>query len=664
MILRPRNHCCLLQQSLRYKQRPDNLLSAFFPYQYTKFFGTFRSSRRVFCRSFPRDTPTTSNTTLRHSSTGTTKTHVTRLKLIRKMDVHLLVYDLSRGMAKQMSAGLLGFQLDAVYHTSIQLNGREYVYDGNIVSIIPGSSHLGRPLEEIYLGKTELPMEVIEEYLDSLREIYTMQTYDLWTHNCNNFSNDLATFLLGKGIPDYIINMPQTVLSSPMGQMLMPMLNQQIHANKRGGGILGIQQNTPGSTSKPKSQLHHHEGKVHNVTSLKELQSLLEKYQNSCAVVFFTSATCPPCKVLYPLYDQLAAELGDKGVLIKVDVSAAFDVGSAYSVSATPTFVTFLKGKQENRWSGADRGALQGNVRLLVQMAWPAHAHQSLNLPTFSNPGTKPVLYTKVPPLEKLLTKMGSDAQNPAVQGVKHFIEARSKDGPAEATLPDMAAFTTFVRHSINNVPTETLFTVVDLMRIGLVDPRFSGYLAEEVVHGTVTALLEHVNDLKECPYALRLVTLQMACNLFSSQLYADEVLSNDKLRTPLTQLVSSSLLDDTHNNVRVAAASLLFNIALANSRKRQDGPGDVLPQDDQIELAVSILEAIAQEEASGDALEGMLLALGYLAYRMPLDGELSDLLRTMDAENSILEKKKAFPELKLIDEVGGELLGKGLNTP
>lgn len=71
------------------------------------------------------------------------------------MDVHLLVYDLSRGLAKQMSAGLLGFQLDAVYHTSIQLNGREYVYDGNIVSIIPRSSHLGRPLEEIYLGKTE-----------------------------------------------------------------------------------------------------------------------------------------------------------------------------------------------------------------------------------------------------------------------------------------------------------------------------------------------------------------------------------------------------------------------------------------------------------------------------------------------------------------------------
>lgn len=91
------------------------------------------------------------------------------------MDVHLLVYDLSQGLARQMSMGLLGFQLDAIYHTSIELDGREYVYDGNVVAITPGSSHLGRPLQRLPLGKTELPVEVIEPYLDSLREIYTVQ---------------------------------------------------------------------------------------------------------------------------------------------------------------------------------------------------------------------------------------------------------------------------------------------------------------------------------------------------------------------------------------------------------------------------------------------------------------------------------------------------------
>lgn len=91
------------------------------------------------------------------------------------MDVHLLVYDLSQGLARQMSMGMLGFQLDAIYHTSIELDGREYVYDGNVVAITPGSSHLGQPMQRLLLGKTELPMEVIEPYLDSLREIYTVR---------------------------------------------------------------------------------------------------------------------------------------------------------------------------------------------------------------------------------------------------------------------------------------------------------------------------------------------------------------------------------------------------------------------------------------------------------------------------------------------------------
>lgn len=91
------------------------------------------------------------------------------------MDVHLLVYDLSRGLASQMSMGLLGFQLDAIYHTSIELQGREYVYDGGIIDITPGSSHLGQPLQRLKLGTTNLPMDIVHEYLDSVRSIFTVE---------------------------------------------------------------------------------------------------------------------------------------------------------------------------------------------------------------------------------------------------------------------------------------------------------------------------------------------------------------------------------------------------------------------------------------------------------------------------------------------------------
>ncbi|CAN8095205.1 unnamed protein product [Discula destructiva] len=588
------------------------------------------------------------------------------------MDVHLLVYDLSQGLARQMSMGLLGFQLDAVYHTSIELDGLEYVYDGSIVAIAPGTSHLGQPLQRLHLGKTQLPEDVITQYLESLREIYTVQAYNLWKHNCNNFSNDFATFLLGSGIPDHILHMPDAVLQSPMGAMLMPALNQQVEAGRRSreqAGIWGIQgsaQQANGPASFGASQpVHNQAARVRIATNARELDSFLASAQRSCAVVFFTSATCGPCKMLYPVYDELAAEVGDKGLLIKVDIAQAFDVGSRYSIRATPTFITFLRAKEENRWSGADPAGLRGNVQLLVQMAHPTHQHASLRLPSLQNPDAKPVLFTKTPPISKLLAKMGPTADHEAVKSLSHFIEARNKEGAAEATLPDMHVLVTFVRDSIRTLPPDLVFTVVDLLRCAFVDPRFSGFFAEEKDHSTIISLLAYINGLSaECPYALRLVSLQMACNLFSTPLYPPLILTHDGLRPALTTLVSSSFLDSNHSQVRVAAASLLFNVALSNSQRRRASQGDVLPEADQIELAASLLEAISQEDESVEALRGMLLALGYLAYLAPLDGELVDLLRTMEAGEMVIAKKQRSKELSIIDEVGSELLGKGLDRP
>ncbi|KAI1822885.1 PUL domain-containing protein [Xylaria intraflava] len=575
------------------------------------------------------------------------------------MDVHLLVYDLSGGLARQLSMGMLGFQLDAIYHTSIELERMEYVYDSGINVISPGSSHLGRPLERILLGRTELPLEIIVEYLDSLREIYTPEAYDLFRHNCNNFSNDFSTFMLGKGIPDHIANMPQAVLDSPFGRMLQPQLTQMVEQRKaRQGGLLGIQngqQQAPNGTAAVPSTA------VVEVSSSQALAATLQSAANKSSIIFFTSATCPPCKVLYPLYNELAVEYGENVTLIKVDISRAYAIAQEYAITATPSFVTFVHGKQQESWAGADAARLRGTVKLLAQMAaGPSHPHRLLHLPHLSNTNSKPILFTKIPPLPKLLSKLGPTAKEAAVQGMKHFIETRLEENPSLATLPNLPAFSKFLATSVADLPRELLFTVVDLFRCGLVDPRLSGYYAEEDGHKTIISLLEAVTGGSDCPYALRLVTLHMACNLFSSPLFPGQVLDYAPLRTAVTQLISSSLLDDNHNNVRVAAASLLYNVAHANSRLRRHSK-DALPEEDQIELAASILEAITQEDSSTEALHGMLLALGLLAYCMPVEGELIDLLRTMDAQGTVLAKRKKFPNEPLLAEVGSELLGKGL---
>ena len=89
------------------------------------------------------------------------------------MEVQLYVYDLSNGMAQAFSKPLLGVQIDAVYHTSIVMERVEYVYDGGIKMVDPGRTHLGPPLEVLPLGQTELPLDVILDYIESLKQIYT-----------------------------------------------------------------------------------------------------------------------------------------------------------------------------------------------------------------------------------------------------------------------------------------------------------------------------------------------------------------------------------------------------------------------------------------------------------------------------------------------------------
>src|ERR1700761_362328 len=144
------------------------------------------------------------------------------------MDVQLYIYDLSRGMARQYSQMLTGIQIDAIYHTAIVFNHVEYFFGQGIHRKVPGSTHHGQPMKIVHMGKTDLPLDVVEEYLESLEDIYTPESYDLFLHNCNNFSQDLAMFLVGKSIPDEIKNLPETFLRSPMGQMLRGQLDQSM----------------------------------------------------------------------------------------------------------------------------------------------------------------------------------------------------------------------------------------------------------------------------------------------------------------------------------------------------------------------------------------------------------------------------------------------------
>lgn len=86
--------------------------------------------------------------------------------------VTLLVYDISMGMARSMSLMLIGRQVDAIYHTSLVVYGREYYFGGGICNDLPKTTPYGKPLQEIPIGQTEIPKEIFEEYLKDISHKY------------------------------------------------------------------------------------------------------------------------------------------------------------------------------------------------------------------------------------------------------------------------------------------------------------------------------------------------------------------------------------------------------------------------------------------------------------------------------------------------------------
>ncbi|KAB2018472.1 hypothetical protein ERO13_D08G212000v2 [Gossypium hirsutum] len=164
--------------------------------------------------------------------------------------VTLNVYDLSQGMARQLSMTLLGKVIEGIWHTGMVVYGNEYYFGGGIQHIPAGTAPYGRPIKVIDLGVTHVPKDLFEMYLQEISPRYTAETYSLLTHNCNNFSNEVAQFLVGTNIPDYILQLPNEVMSSPMGSLLMPMI-QNLETTLRAGAVPQVPQFKPSVSAQP-----------------------------------------------------------------------------------------------------------------------------------------------------------------------------------------------------------------------------------------------------------------------------------------------------------------------------------------------------------------------------------------------------------------------------
>lgn len=297
--------------------------------------------------------------------------------------VTLLVYDLSQGMAKTMSMGLVGKQIDGIWHTAVVVYGKEYCFGQGIEILSPGHSHYGTPVQSIDMGETQIPLEIFSEYMDHMMTVWTADKYHLLDNNCNSFSDEVCQFLVGTGIPSHITGLPAEFLNTPFGQMLRPMIEAQFgpssHSNNSHFDSSSNKSITPANPATM----------VRPCTSLPELKALIASHK--CVVVDFTSQNCGPCRIISPEFDRMiqdansqslnSSEITHTKILgLSVESSVARDISSFYQIAATPTFKFFLDGKETNEIMGADRAELKSCIDILLFTAYPPHRHSKLKL--------------------------------------------------------------------------------------------------------------------------------------------------------------------------------------------------------------------------------------------------------------------------------------------
>lgn len=73
---------------------------------------------------------------------------------------------------------------------------------------------------------------------------------------------------------------------------------------------------------------------------------------NKVVLVDFYADWCDPCKMMSPIIDEIANEIGDKVKVCKLNVDDAQDIAIQYNVMSIPTLIIFKNGQVNNTFVG------------------------------------------------------------------------------------------------------------------------------------------------------------------------------------------------------------------------------------------------------------------------------------------------------------------------
>ncbi|KAA1135705.1 hypothetical protein PGTUg99_008916 [Puccinia graminis f. sp. tritici] len=595
--------------------------------------------------------------------------------------VKLYAYDLSNGLARSMSLGWTGRQFEAIWHTSVVYDDQVEIFFGQgITTCAPGQSHHGKPLKIIDLGSTMIDPQTLMEYIDGLRQTWTADVYHLLEKNCNNFSNELVGFLNGASVPDYILNLPQEFLATPLGASMRPMIEQMFRGSNP--APLAPQLSTTSSAPNPAHLLADVASSAYSAPTDMPLVSCStvfafdrELSQHYCVVANFTNERgCPPCRVIAPIYEELARKYHSTPAgsnvhhgrqpkvkdikFIKVDTATSMELSQRYQIRATPTFKFFINKKEVGEMKGANQTELETQINLMVYTAYPPHPHLKLRLPKLKALSPSPILYPQVFNFEKALNKLldsfPSDSNSPreVIKQTFEWVVIPFLNNKTDLNSPDRflqwARATTQVLDSLGSSDS---FPALDFLRLAVlreeyVDQLFicppdSNPLYEAIRIGYSQSLK---GTQLARPFSLTL--LRLLSNGLGAPKLAEQMIERETQNEgQFLRFVVGRLLDGDVD-VQVLASGVFYGLVSRWASIRVDWQ-DTRPVDRagseeewEVESMSALVESLDREakktEPNSEMIYRLIATIGKLVYLSESSSSLQTLLESLGFQSII----------------------------
>ncbi len=87
------------------------------------------------------------------------------------------------------------------------------------------------------------------------------------------------------------------------------------------------------------------------IINTSQFRGSVEENQGVVVVDFFAT-WCGPCKMLAPVFQEVANEFEGKADFYKIDIDASLDIARQFSVSTVPTVIIFRNGEPIERLVG------------------------------------------------------------------------------------------------------------------------------------------------------------------------------------------------------------------------------------------------------------------------------------------------------------------------